>query len=261
MGRKRIYTPEQMRERLRERWKQYRIKNREKIKAYKQSEGYRQKRKGYNRRYAEKHPDYMAKWRAAHPDYMRKWQAENKDRLREYHREYARKYASADAELPRSTLTPEERRERIRESKRKWLMKNYEREMERHRQWRKAHPEKERERRRRNYAKLTPEQRKERAHLKQFKRLVCEMLDCNYYARNRRKAREAQYKRWAKQGKNWCKGKPAMRIPDWCVRGGVLDARSPFLFENATPEQKAWARELCIEKKEWRQNNEWRLTR
>lgn len=211
MSRPRLYTAEELRERKRERSRLYRIKNREKIKAYKQSEGYRQKRKGYNRRYAEKHPDYMAKWRAAHPDYMRKWQAENKDRLREYHREYARKYASADAALPRS--------------------------------------------------KLTPEQRKERAQLKWFKRLVRESLDCEYYARNRRKAREAQYRRWAKQGKNWTKGQPARRIPDWCVRGGVLDARSPFLFENATPEQKAWARDLCIEKKEWRQNNEWRLTR
>ena len=261
MSRPRKYTAEEMRERKRERDRLYRIKNREKIKAYKQSERYRKKRKGYNRRYSEKHPDYMAKWRAAHPDYMRRWQSENKDRLREYHREYARKYASADEALPRSKLTPEERRERIRESKRKWLEKNYERELERHRKWRKAHPEKEHERSRRNYAKLTPEQRKERAHLKWFKRLVRESLDCDFYARNRRKARESQYKRWAKQGKNWTKGQPARRIPDWCVRGAVLDTRSQFLFHNITPEQKAWARELCIEKKTWRENNEWRLTR
>lgn len=211
MSRPRIYTAAELRERKRERCRLYRIKNREKIKAYKQSEAYREKRKGYNRRYAEKHPDYMAKWRAAHPDYMRKWQAENKDRLREYHREYARRYASADEALPRS--------------------------------------------------KLTPEQRKERAHLKWFKRIIREMLDCDFYAHNRRKARESQYKRWAKQGKNWTKGQPARRIPDWCVRGAVLDARSQWLPHNITPEQKAWARELCIERKTWRENNEWRLTR
>lgn len=53
-------------------------------------------------------------------------------------------------------------------------------------------------------------------------------------------------------------------LPDWMlyrvasIRGEcfslreALDVRSPWLIENLTPSQRAYAREMAIERKEWR---------
>lgn len=44
-----------------------------------------------------------------------------------------------------------------------------------------------------------------------------------------------------------------MRFPDWATKGAsVLDVKSQWLLENATDEQRAYARELAIERKERR---------
>ena len=40
----------------------------------------------------------------------------------------------------------------------------------------------------------------------------------------------------------------ARRIPDWCFMGDVLDARSQWLITNLTPSQRAYARDLAIER-------------
>ena len=46
---------------------------------------------------------------------------------------------------------------------------------------------------------------------------------------------------------------PSRRFPDWAVKGQcVIDFRSSWLAENLTPEMKAYARELFIERREKR---------
>ena len=65
-----------------------------------------------------------------------------------------------------------------------------------------------------------------------------------YNVRHRNKTRKRQYRPlWS------------MRFPDWATKGSVLDGRSQFLAINMTPEQKAYAREMAIERKERRIKN------
>ena len=45
------------------------------------------------------------------------------------------------------------------------------------------------------------------------------------------------------------KPRPSVRIPDYCTWGSVLDVRSKWILENATPEMKDYARELFIERR------------
>ncbi len=78
------------------------------------------------------------------------------------------------------------------------------------------------------------------------------MLDQHYDAHNRARNRAAHLAQWRREGRTWGIGKPAMRIPDYCVRGGVLDTSSPYLWNNLTASQRAYARELAIERLEWR---------
>lgn len=69
-----------------------------------------------------------------------------------------------------------------------------------------------------------------------------------YRAYNRKfHAKEAVLKRGSYRPHFW------FRIPDWMTKGmATIDSRSPFLFENITPSQRAYARELAIERKEAR---------
>jgi hypothetical protein len=46
---------------------------------------------------------------------------------------------------------------------------------------------------------------------------------------------------------------PNRRVPDWCVKRGVVDVRSQWLAENLTPAQRDYAMRLAIERKEWRE--------
>ena len=43
--------------------------------------------------------------------------------------------------------------------------------------------------------------------------------------------------------------RPQCRVPDWAVKGQAVDVRSAFLAENLTPAQRAYARDLAIERK------------
>ena len=66
-----------------------------------------------------------------------------------------------------------------------------------------------------------------------------------YRAYNRKlRAKEAVLKRGSYRPHFW------FRIPDWMTKGmATIDSRSPFLFENITPSQRAFARELAIERR------------
>ena len=71
------------------------------------------------------------------------------------------------------------------------------------------------------------------------------------YARDRRHKRMTYARKVIRAGKTYS-AQPNRRVPDWCVKRRVLDVRSPWLAENLTPSQCAYARELAIERKSWR---------
>ena len=167
--------------------------------------------------------------RERHAAQCRKWREDNPDYQRDY-------YAA--------------HRDAFREYERRYREKHRESYNAHAREYAKAHPR-----------MCTKEQMREESRLAYVRRCLREMVDCDYYAHNRARNRAAYVAQWKREGKDWGAGRPAMRIPDWCVRGGVLDTRSQWLFCNATDEQKAYARELAIERKKWRMNNEWRIAR
>ena len=76
--------------------------------------------------------------------------------------------------------------------------------------------------------------------------------DAEKYAMFRAGRRRLHAKRMIMAGKVYCP-LPQRRIPDWATKGGALDVRSPWLVENMTPEQAAYARELAIERKAQRE--------
>ena len=89
-------------------------------------------------------------------------------------------------------------------------------------------------------------------------------IDPELYAHHRATGRERRlrYDAHMREIGKWPKRKlcggayrptPSRRFPDWATKGQfVTDARSAFLIENATPEMRAYARELFIERMERR---------
>lgn len=76
-------------------------------------------------------------------------------------------------------------------------------------------------------------------------------LDAVYYAERRRKLRIDNAKRSIAQGRIY-RPRFNRRVPDWSTMGKVVDAASPWLAENITPAQRAFVRELYIERREGR---------
>ena len=117
--------------------------------------------------------------------------------------------------------------------------------------WFAAHPEKRREYGKRHYWKHLERHRAEarEATRKRYARitLICK-ADQDTYAFHRAKMRIHRAKRAIKNGRIY-KPRFARRIPDWCVMGGAIDVRSPWLVENLTPSQRVYARELAIERR------------
>jgi hypothetical protein len=85
-------------------------------------------------------------------------------------------------------------------------------------------------------------------------------LDPDLYAKHRESARRRQV---AKTDRDIARGKRpprklnggmyreklCIRIPDWAVKGQLLcDPNSPYLYENLTTEQRAYAKQLMIER-------------
>lgn len=103
----------------------------------------------------------------------------------------------------------------------------------------------------REYHRLHPEMRKMR-----YAKL-CERFaqDAEAYAEARRKDRARSEAKAAKEGRMY-RPRRDLRIPDWATKGQrIMDTASPWLPENMSPEQKAYARKLAIERKEWRIKN------
>ena len=117
--------------------------------------------------------------------------------------------------------------------------------------WFAAHPAKRREYNKRHYWKHLEKHRAEarEATRKRYARitLICK-VDPQAYAKHRAKSRIQIAKGAIKNGRTY-KPRFARRIPDWCVMGGGVDYGSQWLAVNLTPSQRAWARELAIERR------------
>lgn len=123
--------------------------------------------------------------------------------------------------------------------------------------WRKAHPEsvaaKQRRCRQKPQSKMrdaAEHRAKRKAHTEKVR-----AADRAYYAkavgRKRVQARVSHAKAMLSKGKMYHANYHA-RLPEWAPVGGVVDARSQWLACNLTDSQRAYARELAIERKERR---------
>ena len=149
------------------------------------------------------------------------------------------------------------KKERQREADRRYRLRHPDRCRERDRKWREANPDKRKAQKRRNYqrhrAEILAKKRKQyveagvwTARRQRF------LLDAAAYAKYRAAMRMRGAKRCVLAGRFY-KPRFARRIPDWCVWGGSVDFQSPWLVENLTPAQRAYAIELAVE----RRNQRW----
>ena len=139
-----------------------------------------------------------------------------------------------------------------------WRQRNLEHCREVEAAWRKAHPEAEAAKMRRYRqqpkikARLAEKARAKRAANPEKVRAEARAYYAKTVTRRRALARIAHAKSRIAQGKFYSP-RYNCRIPEWSTKGQrVLDANSPFLYENLTDSQRAYARELAIERKERR---------
>lgn len=74
------------------------------------------------------------------------------------------------------------------------------------------------------------------------------MIDADYYAELRRRARERLEKWRRKRGMGKRGPRPSMTIPDWCTMGRCVDARSTWLEINADASMRDYAMRLAMER-------------
>ena len=147
-------------------------------------------------------------------------------------------------------------RERILAWRKAWRDANIERRREVEGAWRKSHPEAVAAKRRRYYQK--PEVKAKDAAWHRAKRKAnperARARDRAYYAKAVMRKRVQRRIRHAKarllMGKTY-RPRFRFRLPEWAPVGCGIDYASPWLIENLTPSQRAYARELAIERKEY----------
>ena len=283
MSRPRIYTPEEIRERRRLRGIECRNRNKDKIRAYKQRPEVRERRKAEHRKWLENHYDYYKIYNAAHRKPRAKksplteeerierrrlshlaWVKRNKEKMREIHKKWRERNKERVNAYARE----------YRKKKRSTVCKGYEGGdsfvckhcgVVFHRTWRGRgmRPCTCTECRRKQSAESYKRYERRHPQHAKTKRIMHEMrlrTDHEAYAHHRALQRERGRKmrdRMIAAGalpprkKNGGTYKPchSTRFHDWCVKGQyVLDGRSPYLIENMTDEQRAYVRELAIER-------------
>lgn len=125
---------------------------------------------------------------------------------------------------------------------------NRERRLEQKRRYRELHREEIRAKGRMYYA-----QHKWQFRFRALLRDARMASDEKYYAEFRARQRGYMRKFHDKTRQREYRPTISMRFPDWATKGAsVLDVKSQWLWENATDEQRAYARELAIERKERR---------
>ena len=135
-----------------------------------------------------------------------------------------------------------------------WRQRDLEHRREVEAAWRKAHPEAEAAKRRRY--RQRPEIKARFAEQARAKRAAnpeqARAEDRAYYAktveRRRTRARIAHAKARIAKGKSYSP-RYSCRLPDWAPVGGARDVRSQWLEVNVTDSQRAYARELAIERR------------
>lgn len=188
------------------------------------------------------------KWKQSR-EYARAYYWANVEKVRAYHREWNR--AHRDTIYPKQNAAKrKERREnpdkvRAREraywrkpenaARKRQAMKKY-RASAKGRAWRMAWNAK-------NADRVKATNRRSEA-----KRKVKKQTDAAYYAKRRADTRKRRAKA-AMIANGSYRPRYSARIPDWCVMGGAVDVRSRFLFENATASDRAFARDLAIERR------------
>ncbi len=135
-----------------------------------------------------------------------------------------------------------------------WRQRDLEHRREVEAAWRKAHPEAEAAKQRRYRhrpevkARLAEQARAKRAANPEQARAESRA----YYAKTvecrRAQARIAHAKARLAKGKLY-RPRFQCRLPEWAPVGGAVDVRSPYLAYNLTPSQRAYARELAIERR------------
>lgn len=92
--------------------------------------------------------------------------------------------------------------------------------------------------------------RKKASHARDYERLLPKLeTDAKRYAQWRAKRRMQRARKTVAEGRTY---RPlfCLRIPDWATKGQrILDASSAYLAVNLTDAQRAYARELAIERK------------
>lgn len=106
---------------------------------------------------------------------------------------------------------------------------------------------------------MTAEQRekkREKDRRLRFKKSLAMMTDHDLYAEYRRKKRERAKRYRDKHRRRRYHEIKSMRFPDWATKGlDCVDHSSTFLWNNATPAQKAWAAEFLMQQANKRDKN------
>lgn len=177
-------------------------------------------------------PEYAARTREAAVRRTQLWRKRHPER-------YAKKSSEQTARRKARRKTDAEYAERIRAQKRANYAK---RRAEISERWREKYRTDEAFRLRRKAS-----------HAREYGRFVQKMeVDAELYAAWRAKRRKQRARKAVSEGRTY---RPlfCMRIPDWATkRQRVLDVSSAFLAVNMTPEQRAYALELAVERKERR---------
>ena len=84
---------------------------------------------------------------------------------------------------------------------------------------------------------------------RRIKKSILAATDPDFYSKLRAYQRLCNLRHNNRTRKRKYRALWSMRIPDWATKGSVLDGRSQFLSVNLTPAQRAYARELAIERK------------
>lgn len=155
-----------------------------------------------------KNHEWEKRNRARCAAYLREWRAKNKEHCKKYYKEYRAK-----------------NKDRMREYENRY------RRSPKYKAYLKAHKEQVRKRNRKG----------------EIKRKIRKMIDAEYYAKRLAQQRFYKAKKTILSGKMY---RPVMsrRTPSYCTMGNVTDYGSKFLCENITAEQKAYAKELYLER-------------
>lgn len=165
---------------------------------------------------------------------MRKWAAEHRDVMNARHKAWAAKNKAWLVEYARRRRA--ENKEKYREKQMAWRERNRD----------------EVNRKKREYRKRNVDRFKVMERFAEERRKRKKQTDAAYYAKRRASVRMSKAKRRVVDGKPY-RPKFNTRIPDWATMGQkIIDVSSPWLWNNLTDGQRAYGREIAIDRYKWR---------